>query len=144
MPAYNPSPKELNTTRFLIPGTVLGGNLIAQPKREVSPHDWSYTIWRARSAFRFCRGRSPRPLSRPQQLFPKHLYDELGSQLFEAICRVDEYYLTRAERSFAARQRHCRFDTAMPDADRTGKWQRRKNRKVIEALLCIKPNLFIP
>jgi len=35
--------------------------------------------------------------STPKQLFPKYLYDELGSRLFEAICRVDEYYLTRAE-----------------------------------------------
>jgi L-histidine N-alpha-methyltransferase len=36
-------------------------------------------------------------LSRPRQLFPKYFYDELGSQLFEAICLLPEYYLTRAE-----------------------------------------------
>ncbi len=35
---------------------------------------------------------------RPPQLHSKHLYDELGSQLFDAITRVDEYYLTRVER----------------------------------------------
>ena len=35
--------------------------------------------------------------SLPKHLFPKYLYDELGSRLFEAICEVDEYYLTRAE-----------------------------------------------
>src|SRR5438067_3865389 len=35
--------------------------------------------------------------SNPKHLFPKYLYDELGSRLFEAICEVDEYYLTRAE-----------------------------------------------
>jgi L-histidine Nalpha-methyltransferase len=35
--------------------------------------------------------------SNPKRLFPKYLYDELGSRLFEAICEVDEYYLTRAE-----------------------------------------------
>lgn len=28
---------------------------------------------------------------------PKYFYDDLGSQLFEAICRLPEYYLTRAE-----------------------------------------------
>jgi uncharacterized SAM-dependent methyltransferase len=28
---------------------------------------------------------------------PKYFYDELGSQLFEAICLLPEYYLTRAE-----------------------------------------------
>jgi len=35
--------------------------------------------------------------ARPKHLFPKYLYDELGSRLFEAICEVNEYYLTRAE-----------------------------------------------
>jgi len=35
--------------------------------------------------------------SNPKRLFPKYLYDELGSRLFAAICEVDEYYLTRAE-----------------------------------------------
>ena len=33
----------------------------------------------------------------PRQLPSQYLYDELGSRLFEAICQVDEYYLTRAE-----------------------------------------------
>jgi L-histidine Nalpha-methyltransferase len=31
-------------------------------------------------------------------LSPKYFYDDLGSQLFEAICHLPEYYLTRAER----------------------------------------------
>jgi len=35
--------------------------------------------------------------SAPKELFPKYLYDELGSQLFEAICLLPEYYPTRAE-----------------------------------------------
>jgi L-histidine N-alpha-methyltransferase len=34
----------------------------------------------------------------PKFLFPKYFYDDLGSKLFEAICRLPEYYLTRAER----------------------------------------------
>ena len=33
-----------------------------------------------------------------KSLSPKYFYDDLGSQLFEAICRLPEYYLTRAER----------------------------------------------
>src|SRR6185295_3147396 len=36
--------------------------------------------------------------ARPKVLFPKYFYDDLGSKLFEAICRLPEYYLTRAER----------------------------------------------
>jgi dimethylhistidine N-methyltransferase len=33
----------------------------------------------------------------PKTLKPKYLYDALGSVLFEAICLLPEYYLTRAE-----------------------------------------------
>jgi dimethylhistidine N-methyltransferase len=32
-----------------------------------------------------------------KRLSPKYFYDELGSALFEAICELPEYYLTRAE-----------------------------------------------
>ncbi len=35
--------------------------------------------------------------SRPKHLPPKYFYDALGSHLFEAICLLPEYYLTRAE-----------------------------------------------
>ncbi len=35
--------------------------------------------------------------ARPKNLPPKYFYDALGSQLFEAICLLPEYYLTRAE-----------------------------------------------
>ncbi len=36
-------------------------------------------------------------LSRPKSLPPKYFYDRLGSFLFEAICELPEYYVTRAE-----------------------------------------------
>lgn len=36
---------------------------------------------------------------KPKQLSPKYFYDERGSELFEEITQLDEYYLTRAERS---------------------------------------------
>ncbi|HEY1403327.1 MAG TPA: L-histidine N(alpha)-methyltransferase, partial [Pyrinomonadaceae bacterium] len=39
----------------------------------------------------------------PKQLFPKYFYDELGSELFDAICLLPEYYLTRAENEILAR-----------------------------------------
>lgn len=35
--------------------------------------------------------------AQPKNLPPKYFYDPLGSQLFEAICLLPEYYLTRAE-----------------------------------------------
>jgi len=40
--------------------------------------------------------------SRPYALSPKYFYDDLGSSLFEAICRLPEYYLTRVERDLLA------------------------------------------
>jgi L-histidine N-alpha-methyltransferase len=42
-------------------------------------------------------------LTRPfKELPPKHFYDTEGSRLFEAICRLPEYYPTRKEREILA------------------------------------------
>lgn len=38
----------------------------------------------------------------PKQLSPMWFYDELGSSLFEAICELPEYYVTRTELSIMA------------------------------------------
>ncbi len=58
------------------------------------------------------RGRPYRPDARPKVLYPKYFYDELGSRLFEAICALPEYYLTRAEAGDPARAR--RRDRGLP------------------------------
>src|SRR5260370_32823821 len=34
---------------------------------------------------------------RPKSIAAKFFYDEMGSQLFDEICSLDEYYLTRTE-----------------------------------------------
>ena len=83
----------------------------------------------------------------PKQLFPKHLYDELGSQLFEAICRVDEYYLTRAEKEILS-ERADDIVASIPQC-RTlielGSGSAEKTVKIIEALLLHQTELlFIP
>ncbi len=39
----------------------------------------------------------------PKRLPCRFFYDELGSQLFERICRLPEYYLTRTENALLAR-----------------------------------------
>lgn len=41
--------------------------------------------------------------STPKRLSPAYLYDRRGSQLFEAICDLPEYYLTRTETEILAR-----------------------------------------
>jgi L-histidine N-alpha-methyltransferase len=49
----------------------------------------------------------------PKRLPPKYFYDTLGSHLFEAICQLPEYYLTRAETEIF--QRHAaEIVTALP------------------------------
>lgn len=40
----------------------------------------------------------------PKELDPKYFYDEKGSELFEQITELPEYYLTRAERSLLVAQ----------------------------------------
>ena len=40
--------------------------------------------------------------SRPRRIPPRYLYDELGSSLFEAICRLPWYPITRAEKRLLA------------------------------------------
>jgi L-histidine N-alpha-methyltransferase len=42
----------------------------------------------------------------PKQLSPKYFYDERGSELFEEITQLPEYYLTRSERSLLERRIH--------------------------------------
>src|SRR6516162_9134101 len=40
--------------------------------------------------------------STPRSIPPKYFYDDRGSELFDAICELPEYYLTRAERELLA------------------------------------------
>jgi uncharacterized SAM-dependent methyltransferase len=37
---------------------------------------------------------------RPKQISPAYFYDARGSELFDAICELPEYYLTRIETPF--------------------------------------------
>ena len=50
--------------------------------------------------------------SDPKELAPKYFYDERGSQLFEQITALPEYYPTRAERSILAERSAEILDSA--------------------------------
>src|SRR3954471_25088044 len=74
----------------------------------------------------------------PKRLFPKYFYDALGSQLFEAICLLPEYYLTRAENEILTRH----ADDIIWEVDghdisllEMGSGSASKTRLIIEALL---------
>lgn len=85
--------------------------------------------------------------STPKQLFPKYLYDELGSRLFEAICQVEEYYLTGAEHEILTNHADD-IVRATPDCYTLidlGSGSAEKTRKVIDAFFRRQSDLlFIP
>lgn len=85
--------------------------------------------------------------SEPKRFLPKYFYDELGSQLFEAICLLPEYYLTRAENEIL--ERSADEIVASVEGEITllemGSGSASKTRLVIEALLRKQAELkFIP
>lgn len=85
--------------------------------------------------------------SQPKRLFPKYLYDELGSQLFEAICLLPEYYPTRAENEILTRYAEEIVGlTGRPNTlIEMGSGSASKTRLLIEALLRHQDELlFIP
>lgn len=76
--------------------------------------------------------------SRPYSLPPKYFYDDLGSALFEAICRLPEYYLTRVERDLLATYGGQIVDAFGDDAlelVELGSGSAMKTRLIIEAIL---------
>ena len=82
--------------------------------------------------------------SNPKHLFPKYLYDQLGSRLFEAICELDEYYLTRAEDQIL--KVHAEeIVRSVPDCDtliELGSGSAEKTRRLIEAFTRQRQQLF--
>ncbi len=72
-----------------------------------------------------------------KRFLPKYFYDELGSQLFEAICLLPEYYPTRAENEIL--ERYADEIVAAVDGHKTlvemGSGSASKTRLIIEALL---------
>ena len=87
--------------------------------------------------------------ARQKFLLPKYFYDELGSQLFEAICLLPEYYLTRAESEIFARRSAEIVERASRGLKVTlvelGSGSASKTRRIIEALLARQQQLrYVP
>jgi dimethylhistidine N-methyltransferase len=86
--------------------------------------------------------------SQPKRLFPKYFYDALGSRLFEAICLLPEYYLTRAEDEILSRYAD-EIVGAISDPHVTlvefGSGSSTKTRHLIDALLSRQSSLtYVP
>src|SRR5207253_951435 len=85
--------------------------------------------------------------ARPKVLPPKYFYDDLGSKLFEAICRLPEYYLTRAESDILSHQAEAIIEAAGGPARliELGSGSAEKTRYLIDALLQRQPELhYLP
>jgi L-histidine Nalpha-methyltransferase len=116
---------------------------IEHPRRRLIIHDLAQRNGQIDFAADIKRGLS----SNPKYLFPKYLYDELGSRLFEAICEVDEYYLTRAEDEILTTHAEA-IVASIPQCDRLielGSGSAEKTRRIIEALIRQQGELlFVP
>ena len=84
--------------------------------------------------------------ARPKRLEPIYFYDDAGSRLFEEICDLPEYYLTRTERSLIER-RAGEIAEAMDGSGEPlcllelGSGNSAKTRLLIEAFLARRPDL---
>ena len=79
----------------------------------------------------------------PKFLSPKYFYDDLGSALFEAICRLPEYYLTRSENEILTTygDEIARALTGPVRLVELGSGSSQKTRLLIEALLARQSDL---
>jgi dimethylhistidine N-methyltransferase len=88
-------------------------------------------------------------LAEPKFLLPKYFYDELGSQLFDAICLLPEYYLTRAESEIFARHSGEIVEQAARGKQLTlvelGSGSATKTRRIVASLLSRQSRLvYVP
>jgi L-histidine N-alpha-methyltransferase len=79
-----------------------------------------------------------------KHLAPKYLYDALGSKLFEAICELPEYYLTRAESEILAGDAGSILDAVGCPIEivELGSGSAQKTRSLIEETLRRQPSLL--
>src|SRR5205085_6521266 len=80
--------------------------------------------------------------STPKQLPPKWFYDQRGSELFDEITRLPEYYLTRCEREIL--EAHASEIAAAARAEalvEIGSGTSEKTRILLDALA---PSAFVP
>jgi dimethylhistidine N-methyltransferase len=85
--------------------------------------------------------------ARQKFLQPKYFYDEMGSILFEAICRLPEYYVTRAEMAILEKFHGAIID-ALPGPltlIEAGSGSAMKTRILIKAIVQRQPALlYVP
>jgi L-histidine N-alpha-methyltransferase len=84
--------------------------------------------------------------AKPKRLPPKYFYDDRGSRLFDAICDLPEYYLTRTEHALLAEIADAVIERTRPaQLIELGSGSARKTRLLLDALLRGRPaSTFVP
>lgn len=85
--------------------------------------------------------------AKQKALLPKYVYDDMGSILFEAICQLPEYYVTRAETEILQRYCGAIIDTVPGPLTliEAGSGSATKTRLVIDTILQRQPSLqYVP
>lgn len=82
--------------------------------------------------------------ARPRSISPKYFYDAVGSQLFDRICELPEYYPTRTELAILAERAHEIARLAGPAAEivEFGAGSLRKVRLLLDAMK--RPARYLP
>jgi dimethylhistidine N-methyltransferase len=82
--------------------------------------------------------------SERRELSPKYLYDEAGSALFERICGLDEYYLTRTEETIHAEnvREIAQLIGSNARIVEFGSGSGRKTMRVLAS--CLAPSAYVP
>ncbi len=83
-------------------------------------------------------------LETPKRIASKYFYDARGSELFEAICELPEYYPTRTESAILGKHAHEMAERIGPNAIviEFGSGSSTKTRILLDALLT--PKAYIP
>src|SRR5438105_5969230 len=84
--------------------------------------------------------------NRQRELPSKYLYDQVGSELFEAICLLPEYGLTRADTRLL-RKHAGEISARMPlpaHVAELGSGSGKKTRYLLEALACRRQTFYYP
>ena len=113
------------------------GATLEARKRRVSDVFDLYTLGESEEADTFARDVARGLTADKKFLLPKYHYDALGSILFDAICQLPEYYLTRAESQILAAE-SCEILKDLPRPVRVlelGSGSSIKTRFLLEALL---------
>ncbi|MEO0406509.1 MAG: L-histidine N(alpha)-methyltransferase [Cyanobacteria bacterium P01_A01_bin.135] len=83
--------------------------------------------------------------STPKTLPPRYFYDDLGSELFEQICRLPEYYLTRTETAILATSAGAIAEVTGPcDIVELGSGSSTKTRLILDAYSDQQPFVYRP